>query len=331
MIVCIKMKVLAIIVSIFLYVQAFQEPQFLEEWNKFQMKYGKSYRSPHEARKRFVIFNDNMRNISAHNVLYERGESSFKKGINQFTDWTEAEFMQFLEKGAPKAPPKNSGKLFKKTEGIELPESVDWREKGAVREVKDQGGCGSCWSFSTTGVLEGQFSIVKNEDITFSEQNLVDCNDVNGGCGGGWPVDALAYVKESGIEKEADYPYEERNGQCRSDPSKVVKISGYEQIPEGDEAALTEAVATKGPVSICLYASSEFHAYASGILKEPSCSKNRFTHAVLVVGYGSENGEDYYIVKNSWGTYWGDEGYIKLARNYDNMCGLASRAVIAVV
>ncbi|KAK9877090.1 hypothetical protein WA026_016832 [Henosepilachna vigintioctopunctata] len=325
------MKVLAIIVSIFLYVQAFQEPQFLEEWNKFQVKYGKSYRSPHEARKRFVIFNDNMRNISAHNVLYERGESTYKKGMNQFTDWTEAELMQFLEKNSPKTPPKNSGKVFKKTEGIVLPESIDWREKGAVREVKNQGSCGSCWSFSTTGVLEGQFSIVKNEHVSFSEQNLVDCDPVSTGCSGGWPIDALAYVVENGIEKEADYPYEEHNGQCRSDPSKVVKISGYEQIPEGDEAALTEAVATKGPVSICLYAAMEFNAYKSGIFKMPSCFQDAFTHAVLVVGYGSENGEDYYIVKNSYGPDWGDGGYIKVARNYNNMCGLASRATIAVI
>ncbi|KAK9877089.1 hypothetical protein WA026_016832 [Henosepilachna vigintioctopunctata] len=325
------MKVLAIIVSIFLYVQAFQESQFLEEWNEFQMKYGKSYRSPHEARKRFVIFNDNMRNISAHNVLFERGESTYKKGINQFTDWTETEFMQFLEQGSPKALPKNSGKVFKKTEGIELPESIDWREKGAVRKVKNQGDCGSCWSFSTTGALEGQFSIVKNEDVSFSEQNLIDCNSVNLGCGGGWPVDALAFVQENGIEKEEDYPYEQKDDQCRSDPSKVVKISGYEEIPEGDEAALTEMVATKGPVSICLYASSNFRSYASGILKEPSCLQDTFNHAVLIVGYGSENGEDYYIVKNSWGRSYGEGGYVKLARNYNNMCGLASRAVIPVV
>ncbi|KAK9877092.1 hypothetical protein WA026_016834 [Henosepilachna vigintioctopunctata] len=327
------MKVFAIILlSIICSVLSIQEQELLEEWKDFQVRYGKTYRSPLEARKRLAIFNDNLEEIRAHNALFDEGKTTYRKGINKFADLTHEEIKQNYKSSLLKKPATNSGSIFKKSKSVKIPEFVDWREKGAVREVKSQGQCGACWAFSVTGTIEAQYSIKKNLTYSLSEQNLVDCDKVSLGCVGGWPSDALDYVKEHGVETEKDYPYIEADGVCHSDPSKFkVKVSGYEAIPEGDEDALIQVVAEKGPVSICLYASDQFDLYKSGIFKEPGCIQDEFNHSILVVGYGSENGQDYYICKNQWGTHWGEAGYVKMARNFNNMCGVASVAVIAVL
>ncbi|KAK9872869.1 hypothetical protein WA026_019656 [Henosepilachna vigintioctopunctata] len=327
------MKVLAIILLFFICsVLSIQEQELIEEWNNFQVKYGKTYRSPLEARKRLAIFNDNLEEIRAHNALFDEGKTTYRKGINKLADLTHEEIKQHYKSGLLNKPLTNSGGIFKKSNSVQLPDFVDWREKGAVSEVKNQGDCGACWAFSATGALESQLRIKQNLSLSLSEQNLVDCNKADEGCHGGWPSHALDYIKQNGIEIEEDYPYEEHNGVCRSDSSKVkAKVSGYETIPEGDEDALTQAVAEKGPVSICIFASDNFDLYESGILIDPECPPGDLNHAILVVGYGRENGIDYYIGKNSWGTSYGESGYLKMARNFNNLCGVASVAVIPVL
>jgi len=211
---------------------------------------------------------------------------------------------------------------------LSLPASVDWRTAGVVTAVKDQGQCGSCWAFSTTGAVEGAWAIKTGKLVSLSEQQLVDCDKTNYGCNGGWPVDAMAWlIKNGGSDTEASYPYTAKGGWCKSGVPGG-NITTYKQIPKGSESDLQSATANIGPVSVCIDASNtSFQLYKSGVYVEPKCNPNNLDHAVLVVGYGTESGKDYWLVKNSWGTSWGESGYIKMLRNGNNQCGIASAAV----
>lgn len=225
-----------------------------------------------------------------------------------------------------------SGITFISTAHVTLPHHVDWREKGAVTAVKDQGHCGSCWAFSAVGALEGQHFRKTGALVSLSEQNLVDCSKKygNNGCNGGMMDNAFRYVKSNkGIDTEISYPYEGIEDSCHFNPKNVgATDSGYVNLPSGNEEKLMNAVATMGPVSVAIDASQEsFQFYAEGTYVEPQCDSVSLDHGVLVVGYGTdEQGQDYWLVKNSWGTSWGDKGYIKMARNMDNQCGIATQA-----
>jgi len=219
----------------------------------------------------------------------------------------------------------------------DVPESIDWRTKGLVTAVKDQGQCGSCWAFSAIGSLEGQHMRSTGTLTSLSEQNLVDCArlDVSHGCEGGLMDDAFTYIKNNnGIDTEASYPYHARDQKCMFKTSNVgATDTGYTDIPEGDEEALKKAVATVGPIAVAIDAGhSSFQMYQAGVYDEPECSTTDLDHGVLVVGYGTDpEGGDYWIVKNSWGTRWGSEGYILMSRNKDNQCGIATAASYPLV
>jgi len=231
---------------------------------------------------------------------------------------------------------KLSAASFIEPENILVPEEFDWREQGAVTAVKDQGQCGSCWAFSATGSLEGQNFRKTGELVSLSEQNLLDCSSSYGneGCNGGLMDNAFKYIQENhGIDTEDTYPYEAEDDTCKYDPSnKGAEDKGYVDLPKGNEQKLKAAVATIGPISIAIDASHQsFQFYASGIYFERACSEESLDHGVLIVGYGTENGKDYWLVKNSWGAQWGHEGYIKMARNRNNNCGVASSASYPIV
>ena len=219
---------------------------------------------------------------------------------------------------------------------VDLPEEVDWRAHGAVTDVKDQGRCGSCWAFSTTGSLEGQHFRKTGKLVSLSEQNLVDCSFKfgNKGCGGGLMDNAFRYIKANGgIDTEQSYPYDGVEEQCHYNPRNIgATDKGFVDITSGDEESLKAAVATKGPVSVAIDASHPtFQFYSTGIYNEPECNPQMLDHGVLVVGYGSIQEGDYWTVKNSWSTKWGDQGYIKMSRNKNNQCGIASVASYPVV
>jgi C1A family cysteine protease len=212
-----------------------------------------------------------------------------------------------------------------------LPASVDWVAKGAVTGVKDQGQCGSCWSFSTTGAIEGAYFIKYGKLYSLSEQELVDCDTVDSGCNGGLMDNAFTYVQKYGITTESSYPYTAVQGTCKSTtpviPPGVVK--GFvDVLPSGDENALAAAVAQQ-PVSVAIQANQlAFQFYSSGILTG-TCGK-RLDHGVLAVGYGTDGTTPYWRVKNSWGTGWGEGGYIRIQRGADK-CGIADAASYPVL
>ncbi|XP_006813635.1 cathepsin L-like peptidase [Saccoglossus kowalevskii] len=303
---------------------------FNMEWENYKAEYGKVYNSDEDG-VRQMIWSQNKKNVELHNMKYRKGESSYTMEMNQFGDMTNKEFTDMMcgYKGKKQNSPRSS--TFLAPSNYKAPDSVDWRTKGYVTEVKDQGACGSCWAFSTTGSMEGQSFKNTGKLVSFSEQQLVDCSGSYGnmGCGGGLMDQAFAYIEDYGIEPEADYPYTAKDDPCSYDTSKAVATNtGYTDIATMDEKALQQAVATVGPISVAIDAShSSFRLYKSGVYDEPACSQTMLDHGVLAVGYGTtDDGNDYWIVKNSWGSTWGNQGYIHMSRNNDNQCGIATNA-----
>ncbi|KAL8578087.1 hypothetical protein ACOMHN_055407 [Nucella lapillus] len=309
---------------------------YMETWATFKTDHGKNYESDQkEEAKRRDIFMSSLKKIEQHNWKYYNGEKSYYLGINQFADMTAEEYMAYNKlKAMNKTVIKCS--QFMPPLNFFLPTKVDWRSKGYVTPVKNQGMCGSCWSFSTTGSLEGQHFRKTGELVSLSEQQLVDCSSTFGnmGCNGGLMDDAFEYINNvGGLERETDYPYEAQDEPCKFNKGKIVAdLTACKDIPHESEDMLTKAVASVGPVSVAIDAGhNSFQLYSGGVYDEPDCSQTQLDHGVLVVGYGSLQGKDYWLVKNSWGTSWGSEGYIMMSRNKDNQCGIASSASFPVV
>nr|AKO90281.1 cathepsin L3 [Tigriopus japonicus] len=309
----------------------------IEEWEAWKMAFGQNYSTLAEEKFRMNVFMGNKAKIAKHNYQAHRGQHSYFLKMNRFGDLLHHEFVSQmngyrddLREQSPK------GATFISPANVDLPTEVDWRTRGGVTPVKDQGNCGSCWAFSATGSLEGQHFRKNGKIVSLSEQNLMDCSLYYGnyGCNGGLMDYAFKYIKENGgIDTEEAYPYEGALNDCRYQvKTKGASDIGFVDLPKGDEQKLKEAVATMGPVSVAIDASHEaFMFYSHGIYDEPHCQPDSLDHGVLVIGYGSEDGADYWLVKNSWGTKWGDAGFIKMTRNKQNQCGIASKASFPLV
>jgi len=293
-----------------------------------------------EFKLRFNKFKANFDFIQEHNA----GNHGFTVKMNEFGDLDSAEFKSIYNgyRGEAKARGEVMPVHLKNLAFSALPKTVDWRPKGAVTGVKNQGQCGSCWSFSTTGSVEGQhFLSGQGSLVGLSEQNLMDCSSAQGNmaCDGGLMDDAFQYIiTNNGIELEADYPYTAVDGSvCKYKVAdRGACIQSFVDIPTGNETALQVAVATVGPVSVAIDASqSSFQFYESGVYYSFFCSSTNLDHGVLAVGYGSEMSsyqmDDYWLVKNSWGASWGDAGYIKMIRNWNNNCGIATSSSYPVI
>ncbi|GLT68336.1 hypothetical protein SLA2020_405800 [Shorea laevis] len=310
------------------------EERAIEIFEQWKEKHQKVYRHAEEAKIRFENFKRNLKYVIEKNAN-RKSNTGHKVGLNRFADLSNEEFkMTYLSKvkkqGSKMCRLREKKKMGRRVESCTAPSSLDWRKYGIVTEVKDQGECGSCWAFSSTGGMEGINALVTGDLISLSEQELVDCDTTNDGCDGGYMDYAFEWViNNGGIDSEADYPYTSLNGvggvcNTTKEERKVVSIDGYEDVEQSDDAILCAVL--KQPLSAGMDGSAiDFQLYNSGIY-DGSCSDNPddIDHAVLIVGYGSEDGEDYWIVKNSWGASWGMEGYFYLRRNTDLPYGVCA-------
>jgi len=273
---------------------------------------------------RYDIFKTNMDFVRDWNAK----NSSTVVGLNRLADLSNSEYRNIYLGTRIDATDVEEG-IFTQVEP--LADAVDWRTKGIVTPIKDQGQCGSCWSFSATGSMEGAAAQKTGKLVSFSEQQLMDCSVSYGnqGCNGGLMDSAFKYVvANKGIDTETSYPYETRQGTCRFTTANIGgTISSYTDVTAKSETALANAINNQ-PVSVAIDAShNSFQLYKSGVYKETACSSSRLDHGVLAVGYGTDAaGGDYYIVKNSWGVSWGIDGYILMSRNNANNCGIATQA-----
>jgi cathepsin F len=320
-----------------------------EHWRSFKSTYNKEYTVEEEA-TRFDIFMANLRIIEEEN----RAQGAEVKGITKFADLTAAEFKaRYLMKSH------NKTSLLKPWNGectacvrfpqhAELlkapPDSFDWTTMGAVTGVKDQGQCGSCWSFGTTSDVEGVWFLANHSLTSLSEQQLVSCDKRNAGCNGGLQEEAFLYVEKTGLVTEAEYPYTSghgRSGTCESakitnpvatvsDWAQVSCLGSCEKSAAFDEAGIVNALIAAGPITIGIDA-SPMQLYRGGVDNPRTCksSQSGLDHAVTIVGYGTSQGTPYWKIKNSWASDWGEDGYYRIIRG-ENKCGVASDAVHSI-
>jgi len=303
------------------------------EWELYKQQFNKLYETKQAESHRRMIWERNHKQILKHNQEALDGKHTFTMKMNKFGDLTNEEFRsQYNGFNASLSTIKESERQYYVPKNVKIPDSVDWRTQGYVTPIKDQGQCGSCWAFSAVASLEGQHFKATNMLVSLSEQNLVDCSRAQGnqGCQGGLMDQAFTYIKSNmGIDTEMSYPYHAVNQQCQFKASDVgATDTGFMDIPAQNEDALANAIATVGPISVAIDAAhNSFQFYHTGIYYEPACSATRLDHGVTAVGYG--NG--FYIVKNSWGLGWGDQGYIMMSRGRQNNCGIATMSSYPLV
>jgi C1A family cysteine protease len=309
---------------------SFHRYNYWPRFNEFQLKFQKSYDSLYELEYRFQVFSDNYDTILNHNM---DSTQTFTMGVNYFSDLTAQEFNDMYI-GREKMPRDLTGSVCSKFVPNYIgfvPDVVDWRNMGAVTSVKDQGQCGSCWAFSSTGAVEGAWAISQGLLVDLSEQELVDCATgfMEHGCNGGDMDFAFRYVKDYGQCSWDSYPYvsgqTQQSGTCQKNCTKVASLTGCYDVTSGNQKDLMYAVAQQ-PVAVAIEADTKyFQSYSSGVLTSSDCG-TKLDHGVLIVGYGTENSIDYWLVKNSWGSDWGEDGYVKIARssstNDPGVCGI---------
>ncbi|KAF1743601.1 hypothetical protein MXB_1537, partial [Myxobolus squamalis] len=301
-------------------------PCHIKEWEKYKSEYNLDF-SGEENAYRKEIFVENYRYIMESNSR----NSNFTLSMNMFGHLKKNEWPKLLNLKKPIGYYENEDPIFVEEK---IPSEYDWREEGVVTPVKDQRNCGSCYAFSAVGAIESQFAIHSGDFKNLSVQEIVDCSVSygNNACGGGYMERVYNYVINNGISTYSDYPYTARYEHCKKNNSKNShRLSGYRGLRGGDEHNLIRAIFHIGPISIAMNALSlEFQFYKSGILDIPLCDPTIFSHAVLAVGYNLI-GIPYLLVKNSYGTDWGIDGYFKIALYRNNMCGISSWGTFPII
>lgn len=319
-----KLLVVVLLVGL---VNCYTDSEYQDAFVSWMQARQKSYAAV-DFQFRFDIFKNNMDFVKTWN---EDPSHTHTVGLNDFADISNEEYQKIYLGTRIDGTKRLATAGPKMNFTAPLDDVINWANKGAVTPIKNQGQCGSCWSFSTTGSVEGLNQIYTGNLISLSEQNLMDCSNSygNNGCNGGLMDNAFQYIiANNGIDTEASYPYQGVQGNCQFQAQNTgASIKSYSDVNSGDEGALASAINNQ-PVSVAIDASHQsFQLYQNGIYNEPACSSSALDHGVLAIGYGSDNG-DYYIVKNSWGTSWGMQGYIWMARNAGNMCGIATQASV---
>jgi len=315
------MRFVSLIVSfLFFSSSTFSFGNYLKtEWEAWKTKHNKAYATITEDALRFTVWTENYVKIKAINAE----QDSYRLGMNKFGDLTEAEFSKFVNPSGDclKIHDVNDSTLFKQPEEVhmkEIPSSVNWANTSAyVTPVKNQGACGSCWAFSAAGATESAYAIAKGVLNTLSEQELVDCSTLDFGCAGGWIDTAFEYIyNHKGLALGSAYPYTATDGTCQqSSYTHYNPIDGFQLVKRYDETALATAVVDR-PIGVAIQANQiAFQFYQSGIL-DGRCG-TAVDHAVIIVGYGTEGSSQYWLVKNSWGTDWGEAGYVRICRDCD--------------
>ena len=327
-------KFLIVLVFALVACQTDLDSLIFQQFQKFIKKYQKKYESINEFLARYEVFRRNVMDT------FKEENSLYRTGITKFSDLTKQEFAKiYLNLNYDALAMSNFDPTIVKVSNA-APDAWDWRDYGRVSPVKDQASCGSCWAFSTIANLEGLYYAKKGVMKTFSEQMLVDCDTSDSGCNGGLMQYAFTWLKKNGIMLDSDYPYTGTKGTCKSDKSKYVDMSvtGYKKLGSSwstwsavDEDEVKEFLYETGPLAIALNA-DPLQTYTSGILDLTStkCPSSGINHAVTLVGYGTENSVAYWIVKNSWGTAWGEKGYFRIRRG-NGTCGVNCYITTATV
>lgn len=307
-----------------------------EEFESFVKRYHKDYATTEERARRFANFAANYQRIQAHNA----GNTSYRLGLTPFADLSPQEFRDIYTLPAADATATNGtfGDLpilgTHTRTNVSLPGSVDWRSQGAVTAVRNQGSCGSCWAFAAIGAVESAWKIAANQLLFLSEQQVLDCARGTLGCKGGSPEAAFDYMQRHAICTEGSYPYAEVQKTCGDSSCRAAipsgGVLGWMQVTPKDEEALKEAVA-KQPVAVAIDADTSFQLYKSGVLT--GTCHDKINHAVVLVGYGTDGPDDYWLIKNSWGEAWGEGGYARLKRGLPGtgQCGVKTDGVYAAV
>ncbi|CAJ2658869.1 unnamed protein product [Trifolium pratense] len=306
------------------------EPSIVEAHQQWMMKYGRTYTNNSELEKRRKIFKENLEYIENFN---NAGNKSYNLGLNLYSDLTSKEFIAShtgLKVPRHLSSSKKGSNTIHFNLSDDVPTKFDWRDEGAVTDVKNQQRCGCCWAFSAVAAIEGIVKIKTDSLTSLSEQQLVDCDEQNQGCNGGFMDDTFKYIiQNQGIASEAEYPYQGNDQTCQFNDqmTPAAQITSFVDVPANDEQQLLHAVAQQ-PISVGIAVGTEFQLYQKGVYSG-TCGRD-LNHAVTAVGYGvSEDGTKYWLIKNSWGKNWGEEGYIRMLRESgesEGQCGIAAHA-----
>jgi len=331
-----------LLVGAFALVQGNLLQQAHNQWEPFKLQHQKEYDHPSLESVRKNIFVDNALHIANHNERFEKGLESYTLEMNQHGDLLPHEFTAF-RKGLKRSsePACRNATYFQPSAALRAPSSVDWRNQGCVSKVKNQGECGSCYAFSATGSLEGILFKKTGKMLDISEQNIVDCSNQpgkfnNAGCDGGFTQDTFDFIRhQGGVAVGTDYPYKGKAQKCAyRHKSTNPTVKGWLRTREGNENELVAALTEIGPITVAMHAGvRSLMFYKNGVFSDTACkSKNHeLDHAVLAVGFGRQDGKDFWLIKNSWGPTWGEGGYIKIHRNANNMCGIATDSAYPVL
>ena len=307
-----------------------KESYIFSKFQSFLKEHNKKYTTIEEYTARFNVFKTNYKKMEAFTL--SRKPKTHNVGITKFSDLTPQEFRNtYLNLKVTLLDQIKAQSSAYQTSFEAAPAEFDWRKQAAVGDVKDQGSCGSCWAFSTVANLEGLYAIKNKKQVVLSEQQLVDCDtDQDNGCNGGLMEDAFRYVQEHGLALSSDYKYTGRDGTCKASRVKsAIAIKGQHFAPDQDEENIKKMLVETGPLSIAVNA-EPLQFYDGGILNADAseCDPQALNHGVAIVGYGSENGQAYWIIRNSWGPNWGEKGYVRFALG-NGVCGVNNYVITA--